>query len=483
MSFFDSEYGGLDLGDPTEFGGHELGAGWDVTPGYDANDLLGNGGNDNSSSSGGYDYVFDPTIMQVVKVPIPYVAPPVSRQKPTTTPKVTTTPKTTTTANVEKALDNFFNDIEQDEDWIKEGAFSESSSGLKDYLNPLSGDKKPTYQEYQQRKEALSKKVSGLSDKELSGLAYASALLDNKIQGTLTKGALTGSVVTQGLSLLNSALNQGKYFDAAKEALGLTDEEMTNINGAWDSVRADSLKNGNSGDNDGFDYNEHYSNYNPSTQSVVLGQVVDNPETPVEVPAGMPSEFKAGFEKYGAGSNQITNDYMARADQLWGDYLAFENEFFSEFTDIKDQYNQNISSIPELNVTVPDTMGGATLPMAPKVHSAMYTDQANTLGNLTMNKANTQLAGMGSRDALNKNMFNVGHINIEDNLLPTKSGLDLYKLERAGQLGLDRVEAGLPDDPSTLETWAPVVGTLLTPNDSGQTALSSAWDFVTGLFK
>lgn len=127
-------------------------------------------------------------------------------------------------------------------------------------------------------------------------------------------------------------------------------------------------------------------------------------------------------------------------------------------------------------------MGGATLPLAPKVHSAMFSDQANTLGNLTARQADTQLAGLGSRDALNKNMFNVGQIGLENSFLPTKTGLDLYKMERAGELGIKQTEAGMPAEPSTLSTWAPVIGTLLSSNGDGGTNLSSAWDFVSGLW-
>ncbi len=200
------------------------------------------------------------------------------------------------------------------------------------------------------------------------------------------------------------------------------------------------------------------------------------------IPSTIPADISPGLNQFVTDSNNITTDYNARADRLWNDYLDFEDVFFNKNENIQNEYKSNISNLPSLNLKLPATMGGSTLPMAPKVHSAMFSDQANTKANLIGNQANTALGGMASRNALNNNMFNVNQTGLTNSLLPTQTALDLYKMERAGELGIANTQAGKADSPSTLETWAPVVGSLLQTNDSGKSNLSSAWDFVSGLW-
>jgi len=199
--------------------------------------------------------------------------------------------------------------------------------------------------------------------------------------------------------------------------------------------------------------------------------------------SGIPGNISAGLDKYVTDSNKITSDYNTKADSIWNDYLDFENTYFGKYEDVQKGYQSNLDSIPKLNLTLPNTIGGATLPLAPKVSSAMYSDQANTKGNLIGQQANTALSGMSSRNALNNNLFNVNQTGLSNSLLPTQTDLDLYKMERASQLGLNNSLA-LADanKPSTLSTWAPVVGTLLSSNGTGKTNLSSAWDFISGLW-
>lgn len=200
------------------------------------------------------------------------------------------------------------------------------------------------------------------------------------------------------------------------------------------------------------------------------------------IPNSIPADVRPGLSQYVTDSNRITSDYNAKADRIWNDYLDFENTYFGKSEGVQNEYQTNLNSIPKMNLTLPDTMGGATLPMAPKVHSAMYSDQANTKGNLINSQANTALAGMSSRNALNQNQFNVNQTGLTNSMLPTNTALDLYKMERAGQLGVNQAEAG-KYEPSTLSTWAPVVGTLLSSNStSGGTNLKSAWDFVSKLW-
>lgn len=209
------------------------------------------------------------------------------------------------------------------------------------------------------------------------------------------------------------------------------------------------------------------------------------------IPDNIPSGLQPGLEGFVNDSWDITRQYRETADQLWSDYLDFEKTYFNKFENNQQQYKDNLSSMPHINLKMPGTMGGATVPLAPKVHSAMYTDQFNAMNTGIGNQANASLAGLGSRDSLAKNIFATNLNNLQNSFLPTQVGLDLYNLERAGQLGIDRAEAG-KYTPSTMSTWAPVVGSLLQSDfgssaaeglwDFGTDLVSSGWDYVSGLF-
>jgi hypothetical protein len=196
----------------------------------------------------------------------------------------------------------------------------------------------------------------------------------------------------------------------------------------------------------------------------------------VTMPSNIPNSLQPGLTDFVNNSQSIADRYDAQADSLWEDYLDFETTYFDKYEASQDQYQSNLSNIPKMNFQMPDSMGGATMPLAPKVHSAMYTDQFNAMNNSIGNQANTTLAGLGSRDALAKNQFTVGNTNLTNSFMPTQTAIDLYKMERAGQLGINQTEAG-KYEPSTVSTWAPVVGSIL-KSDFATGALSSGWDFL-----
>lgn len=173
------------------------------------------------------------------------------------------------------------------------------------------------------------------------------------------------------------------------------------------------------------------------------------------------------------------DSYNQRAEGLWNDYLEFEKTFFDKYEGVQNEYDQNIASMPKISMNLPGAISGMSVPLAPRAHTAMYGDIASTKNNLINNQASTQFSSMGQLQGLNNNMLGANFAQAGIDFMPTESALDLYKMERAAQLGLDYADA---QKPSTLSTWAPVVGSLLSSSGNGQTNLESITDFFGGLF-
>ena len=292
-----------------------------------------------------------------------------------------------------------------------------------------------------------------------------------ELSGLQKLGLGASAISSPTMALAGAVFLGGKSLAQAISTPGLTESDKTNITQAVENYN--SLPE------------QDKAQIKDEVESVA-GPVssTDQQTTTGNNSTGLPANVQTGMNKYVTDSGKITDDYNARAESIWNDYLDFEKTYFGKFEDVQNEYSSNLNSIPKMNLTLPSTMGGATLPMAPKVHSAMYSDQANTKSNLIGNQAQTSLAGMSSRNSLNNNMFNVNQTNLSNSLLPTNTALDLYKMERASQLGLNNTLAAADaNKPSTLSTWAPVVGTLLSSNDTtGKTNLSSAWDFISDLW-
>lgn len=198
------------------------------------------------------------------------------------------------------------------------------------------------------------------------------------------------------------------------------------------------------------------------------------------IPSDIPSSLQAGYQEFLNDNSDTANQYNNTADQLWADYLKFEQDYFDKYQDSLDQYSTDLSGMEKVSMTMPDTMGGASIELAPKVHSAMHTDQLNARNSTIGNQANTTLAGLGSRDALAKNRYGVDQAALTNSLIPTTVGTDLYQMERGGELGINAAKAGVYE-PSGLSTWAPVVGSVLS-SDAGGKVLNNTWDFVSSFF-
>lgn len=307
-----------------------------------------------------------------------------------------------------------------------------------------------------------------------------------KSMGAVAAGLVTGNI-SIGISALKSL---GGVTDSQAELVADLGQQLVNdhnlnndrLPGIKDAIASLSSSQQLSTDDRNLSdesFRNEISNVissNISSQPTGIPDGVDNSG----IPSTIPENIRPGLAQFTDRSDAITSDFNTRSNQIWDNYLDFEQFYFGENQAVRDQFDSDIGGLPKLNLQLPEAFGGATVPLAPKVHSALATDQANTRSNLIGNQANTALAGIGSRNALNQNAFNVNQVGLSNSFLPTQTALDLFKMERAGQLGIANTQAGLPKEPSTLSKFAPVVGSLLSPNGDGGTNLSSIWDFITG---
>ena len=292
---------------------------------------------------------------------------------------------------------------------------------------------------------------------------------------------LTVSNPITGLANIGTKLYSGKTIgdhiaqavaNATLSGLSDIDAAAAGASAAAAAIRSEGGENGN--DADSVAMAETFSN--------IATAATNEANTTNNDLADIPSSIQTGLDQYVTDSQAATDAYKVKADALWNDYLDFEKTYFDKNELTLDTYNKDIASIPGLNLKMPNSMGGATVAMAPKVHSAMYGDQASTRSNIINQQANTALAGLTNRTGIAQNQYGVDSTQASNAMIPTQTALDLYKMERAGELGINQVEAGKADSPSAWTTWAPVVGGLLATDDSGDSALDSLISTVGGLF-
>lgn len=194
------------------------------------------------------------------------------------------------------------------------------------------------------------------------------------------------------------------------------------------------------------------------------------PHVPRPTGAQIPGNVLPGINQYVTDTGKASSDYQTKAGKIEADWKDFEKQYFDEYQGIKDDYKSQMAGVPGLSLQMPESMGGARVGMAPTAHQGMYQREANALAGITGQQANTGLAGLQGRTGLAQNMYGVDFAQAGANRLPADLAMDLYKMERAGQLGLQQVEAGKPDEKSGWETWAPVVGGMLSKGAGGTSA-------------
>ena len=199
--------------------------------------------------------------------------------------------------------------------------------------------------------------------------------------------------------------------------------------------------------------------------------------------AGLPTNLRPGYDTFVNDTGKATDDYSAKNDQLWNDYLTFEKQYFQDSDQNRRQYNTNISNLPSMSFAMPASMGGATFDIAPKQHQKLYDDRALTTQRILDSEAANKLAMIPALDTLAGKNLSAQLTQAGNALLPTTTALDLYELERRGQLGIDQTrEARKPVKKSAWSTWAPVVGQLVTTGKDGKSILGGAVDTVKGWF-
>jgi hypothetical protein len=220
--------------------------------------------------------------------------------------------------------------------------------------------------------------------------------------------------------------------------------------------------------------------------SVVLEEGQGVPYSTSGIPSSVPADYVPGIEEYLSSSQEATDQYTQQAQELWDDYQDFEQQFFADYEASARKYENDLASMPQANLTLPSTLGGGTIALAPRSWSDMYTDQYGARTQGTSAQAGTQYAGMSERGNLAQSIFDANLANLENTLYPIETGLDLYKLQQ--QIDSALQQTNVANDQSALSTWAPVVGSALGGPIGGALgkvaggALESVGDFIGGLF-
>ena len=161
---------------------------------------------------------------------------------------------------------------------------------------------------------------------------------------------------------------------------------------------------------------------------------------PVGTPGGDTQQMSYDqlLGNYVGGTDQAFKEFQAGAIQAWNDWMAFEDKYDNlyeaigpVYDQIVSEYKQNIDSIPGLNLGLP---GGGSIPLAPKVHSNMYSQQANTEAGIQNQKFGQQgdaLKGTGigiaGRTSLLPSYYAAGADNAGTNLNAANSLLTQQK--------------------------------------------------------
>lgn len=353
------------------------------------------------------------------------------------------------------------------------------------------------------RAEALAKiRVADIAGDDQINAARTTATAKTIGKGLLASllSAITGGLIGAGKAGVGSALN---YTDKQKEQFAqelkdmnpsLTDEQakiaaenlpdqlISRVKDATQGMTGQERANYVSSHEDellGSDWVSQYSEQiGQPIPNIGLGDIGTGGQLPGGatdgfIPSTIPANLAPGYQDFVTGSQGVTDQYTSRADQLWQDYLDFEQQSTQGFGDIRSQYDQDLAGIPGLTLNIPEGFGSGSIPLAPKVHSQMFGQQAGVRSGLQGQINQGQLAGIGSRDALAKNIYGVGSQNLLNQRLPTDVAMDLFNLDKRASLGIQMANAEADANaPSPWSTWAPVVGQVL---QSG--IIDDVWDY------
>lgn len=156
---------------------------------------------------------------------------------------------------------------------------------------------------------------------------------------------------------------------------------------------------------------------------------------------------------------------------LWDKAADYEKAADAAYSAAYDEYDANIGSLPSLAMKVPETMGGATIDLAPGAWEDMYSDilgsktgaldsQYSTLNDLLGTQQGT-IKSMGENTSTSlANLLSLAQGNLgakmgeaEANLKPYDDLLDLFKMNEQIEGNINVAEAGKDDE----SWWEPLV--------------------------
>ncbi len=97
-------------------------------------------------------------------------------------------------------------------------------------------------------------------------------------------------------------------------------------------------------------------------------------------------------------ASDAMSNYMSLADE----WQSFADNYTQQYNDIADQYSQNVSSIPGLSVTLPTSLGGASVSLTPGAWQDYYSNQASTLSGLTDSARTTDATSLSSQASIDQ---------------------------------------------------------------------------------
>ena len=185
-------------------------------------------------------------------------------------------------------------------------------------------------------------------------------------------------------------------------------------------------------------YSDWQSQGSPGDTFITQGMVEQVIEEPLyDIPSLM-EDYTSGvagaLAQYGTSSGELTDawqDFMSH-------YGGIESGLLSQIADQQGNYETQMARIPGLNLALP---GGGAVPLAPKAHSDVYSQQLNSLlegtlgaGQIAQAGAEQQAAGLGQQAGLMQDLYTTSIDAIVRDQLPLQLALALLSGFQAEQL-------------------------------------------------
>ena len=176
--------------------------------------------------------------------------------------------------------------------------------------------------------------------------------------------------------------------------------------------------------------------------------------------------------------------YDQQANGILKDWLDFESQYQDIYQAIGPAYDQigqnytdQLASLPKFNLGLP---GGGSVPLAPKQHANMYSQEAQTQAGLQSNKFGQQMQattgqgqGIGNRQNMIGNMYGVQSDAAKSYQYPVELGQWLLQSER-------NLRAGQPQTQTSTSGGNSLASTLLPALAMSSPAIASAFSGNTG---